>query len=101
MTGPVVGSGGVRGWARRPTFCFAALRMTDGRGISGVSDTARARVEAIVAPALAAMGYALVRLKLGGGRPQVLQIMVERADGSGVGIDDCAAISRRLSAVPH
>ena len=52
-----------------------------------------------MAPALAAMGYALVRLKLGGGKPQVLQIMVERADGSGVGSDDCAAISRALSPI--
>ena len=64
-----------------------------------MSDTAQARAEAIVAPALAAMGYALVRLKLGGGKPQVLQIMVERADGSGVGIDDCAAISRAVSPI--
>lgn len=64
-----------------------------------MSDAAQARVEAIVAPALAAMGYALVRLKLGGGKPQVLQIMVERADGSGVGVDDCAAISRALSPI--
>ena len=64
-----------------------------------MSDTAQARVEAIVAPALSARGYALVRLKIGGGSPQVLQIMVERADGSGVGIDDCARVSRGLSPI--
>ena len=58
------------------------------------SDIAR-----LVASTLDAMGYAVVRVKiLHGGRP-TLQIMAERQDGAGTTIDDCAAISRAVSAL--
>lgn len=57
------------------------------------------RIEAIVAPTIEAMGYEVVRVMLTGGRRPTLQIMAERADGSGMGVDDCAEISRTVSAV--
>jgi ribosome maturation factor RimP len=57
------------------------------------------RIEAIIAPSIEAMGYEVVRVMLTGGRRPTLQIMAERADGSGMNVDDCAQISRTISAV--
>lgn len=57
------------------------------------------RVRAIVAPSLEAMGYEIVRVQMAGkDRPQ-LQIMAERADRRAMTVDDCAEISRAVSAL--
>lgn len=57
------------------------------------------RVEALIGPTVEAMGYSLVRVQiLGRNRPR-LQIMAERTDGESMLVDDCAAISRAVSAV--
>ena len=56
-------------------------------------------IENAIEPQITALGYALVRIKFFGGRRQVLQVMIERADGSDVNVDDCAAVSRSLSPV--
>lgn len=59
-----------------------------------------ARVEEIISPVLDDMGYDLVRVQLSGGRQHSrLQIMAERADEQGMTVDDCAAISRAVSAL--
>lgn len=58
-----------------------------------------ARVAEIVAPSIAAMGYGLVRVQLMGGRAPILQVMAERLDGAGMTVDDCARISRAVSAL--
>ena len=55
-----------------------------------------ARVAALIEPALAGLGYRLVRVKVSGRDGMTLQIMAERADGSFT-IEDCAAASRMLS----
>jgi ribosome maturation factor RimP len=55
-------------------------------------------LDALVAPAVEAAGYRLVRLRLMGGKKKTLQIMAERPDG-GMDVDDCAALSRALSEV--
>ncbi len=55
------------------------------------------RIKEIVTPQLESLDLALVRVKLFGGRRQVLQIMIERADGSDVTVDECAAASRAVS----
>jgi ribosome maturation factor RimP len=55
------------------------------------------RIEELIRPQIESLDLALVRLKLFGGRRQVLQIMIERADGSDVSVDDCAAASRAVS----
>jgi len=57
------------------------------------------RIEAIIAPSIEAMGYEVVRVMLTGGRRPTLQIMAERPDGSGMNVDDCARISRSISAI--
>jgi len=57
------------------------------------------RIKALVEPSLVAMGYELVRVLLQGQQQQVLQIMAERIDRVGMSVDDCAAISRSVSAI--
>ena len=54
---------------------------------------------AIVTPTLEGMGYELVRLMLAGGREGRLQIMAERRDSGTMSVEDCAQLSRTLSAV--
>ena len=56
------------------------------------------RLAAIVAPAVEAMGFELVRLRLMAGKTRILQIMADRPDG-GIEVDDCALISTAVSAV--
>jgi len=56
------------------------------------------RLAEIVRPAIEGMGFRLVRLRLMGGKRITLQIMAERADGT-MEIDDCAELSRTISAV--
>ena len=57
--------------------------------------TAMAHLEPIIAPAVQAAGFRLVRLRLMGGRVKTLQIMAERPDGT-MNVEDCAALSRAL-----
>ena len=57
------------------------------------------RIAALIEPSLTAMGYDLVRVQIDGKRQLRLQIMAERSDGSGMGVEDCAAISRHISAL--
>ena len=60
---------------------------------------ATTRIEQIISPSVEAMGYEVVRVQLTGeGRP-VLQIMAERADRAAMTVEDCADISRALSAL--
>jgi len=56
------------------------------------------KITALIAPTVEALGFELVRVTYGGGRKPTLQIMAERPDGS-MGVDDCALISREVSAL--
>lgn len=65
---------------------------------------AMARIADMIAPTLDAMGFQLVRVKLVGTQRPTLQIMFERDSGGaphdgGVTVDDCADVSRAVSAV--
>lgn len=54
----------------------------------------------IIEPSLAAMGYRLVRvMQTGGQHRPTLQVMAERADEVAMTVDDCALISRSVSAL--
>jgi ribosome maturation factor RimP len=57
------------------------------------------RIAEMVGPSLTAMGYDLVRVMLQGRTLPVLQIMAERKDGKAMTVDDCADISRQISAL--
>jgi len=56
-------------------------------------------LEALIAPSLDSQGYELVRVLFQGKTRPTLQIMAERKDGAAMTVDDCADISRSLSAV--
>jgi ribosome maturation factor RimP len=58
-----------------------------------------AAVERLVAPSLAATGYEVVRVLVMGQHRPLLQIMIERADRRSVSVDDCAEVSRTVSAL--
>ena len=53
----------------------------------------------LIEPSLAAMGYRLVRVLMTGGRRATLQVMAERLDDLPITHDDCAKISRSVSAL--
>jgi len=55
--------------------------------------------EELIAPQVEALGMAVVRVKVFGGRRQVLQVMIERADGSDVTVEECARVSRAISPI--
>ena len=57
------------------------------------------RIAQIVAPSIEALGYEIVRVQLTGGRAPTLQIMCDRIDGEAMQVDDCADISRSVSAL--
>jgi ribosome maturation factor RimP len=57
------------------------------------------RITAMIEPSLEAMGYRLVRVAFTGGRRATLQIMAERRDDAPMTVDDCAEISRNVSAL--
>lgn len=55
------------------------------------------RLAEIVTPAIEALGFELVRIRLMGGQYKTLQIMADRPEG-GIIVSDCAAISTAVSA---
>jgi ribosome maturation factor RimP len=55
-------------------------------------------LETLLAPAVQAQGYRLVRLRLMGGKRKTLQVLAERPDGQ-MDVEDCAKLSRALSEV--
>ncbi len=57
------------------------------------------RLAGLVAPALADMGYELVRVAVIGRNRPTVQIMADRADGGQITVEDCTAISRAVGAV--
>jgi len=52
----------------------------------------------LLAPAVQAQGYRLVRLRVMGGKRKTLQILAERPDGQ-MDVEDCARLSRAISEV--
>ncbi len=57
------------------------------------------RVEQLIAPAVADLGFRVVQVLLMGKQRPRLQVMVERTDDVPVNVDDCATVSRAISAV--
>ena len=84
-------------WAKNPLFSFAeSPRPLTSRNSALVTDLLR-RIEDIVAPTIVGMGFELVRVHLS--RGGTLQVMIELADGRPMDVEDCANVSRALSAV--
>jgi len=57
------------------------------------------RIEQIVTPSIEAMGFEVVRVRVTGGERPILQIMAERVDRAPMTVEDCADLSRSISAV--
>jgi ribosome maturation factor RimP len=57
------------------------------------------RIEQLIAPTVEGMGYSIVRVQLSGGDRLRLQVMAERQDGQAMVVDDCADMSRAISAI--
>lgn len=57
------------------------------------------RIVELVRPTIEGLGYLLVRVQVSGRQRVRLQIMAERADDQPMMVDDCALLSRAVSAV--
>lgn len=57
------------------------------------------RLRDLIEPEAMRLGFELVRVRVGGGKRLVLQIMAERAGGVRTDVEDCATLSRAVSAV--
>jgi ribosome maturation factor RimP len=58
------------------------------------------KITQAIGPSLEAMGYSVVLVKLGdGAHRKTLSVMAERTDGATMSFDDCAEISRTVSAL--
>lgn len=57
------------------------------------------KIAELVTPSLEATGFELVRVMLTGGDQPTLQIMADRSDGAAITVEDCADISRVVSAI--
>lgn len=63
---------------------------------NGLTDTAA--LSALIEPEARALGFDLVRVKMTGGKGDpTLQVMAERPDTRQLTIDDCSALSHRIS----
>ncbi|HJM49960.1 MAG TPA: ribosome maturation factor RimP [Alphaproteobacteria bacterium] len=61
--------------------------------------TETTRIEGLIAPALEAMGFGIVRVRMMGADGGTLQIMAEPLAERQMTVDDCADISRAVSAL--
>jgi ribosome maturation factor RimP len=85
------------GWALRPIFVCGRPRGALP-GDQRVTGTLRERLTALIEPVLARLGYELLELEYAAGRAHgVVRLFIDR-DG-GVGLDDCARVSREISAL--
>jgi ribosome maturation factor RimP len=88
---------------QRPTFLFSARPLA--RNLSNHHDedggnlVDTGKIETLIAPALEAMGYRVVRVAVTGGRRATLQIMAEHSDDRAMTVEDCTEISRTVSAL--
>lgn len=68
--------------------------------MAGPKNNESARLDALLSPALADSGYAIVQARIIGGQNRpTLQIMIEHQNGSAVTLDECAEVSRRCAAL--
>ncbi|MDF1719863.1 MAG: ribosome maturation factor RimP [Minwuia sp.] len=64
-----------------------------------MSGTPGDRIWTLIEPSILDMGYRLVRIRHTGGKRPTVQIMAERLSDGAMGIDDCEAVSRAVSAL--
>ncbi|NQW00746.1 MAG: ribosome maturation factor RimP [Rhodospirillales bacterium] len=57
------------------------------------------RIEDLISPTIEELGFEIVRVELLGEMNPCLQIMADRLDQTAMNVDDCAKISRAVSAI--
>jgi len=57
------------------------------------------QLEELIVPTLEDLGYVIVRLQMSGREPVVVQIMIDRLDEKLIDVEDCASVSRAVSAI--
>ncbi len=57
------------------------------------------RVQHLIEPSIGDLGFDIVRVQITGKEKLFVQIMVEHKDGQGMTVDDCATVSRAVSAL--
>lgn len=57
------------------------------------------RIAKLITPTLDALGFELVRVQLSGSQRPTLQVMAEPASGRVMSVEDCAQVSRAISAL--
>ena len=63
-------------------------------------DSIEVKILNIINSSVESMGYEIVRVRLqGSGEGKVLQVMIDRADGKMIGVEDCEKVSRHISAL--
>ena len=67
--------------------------------MNAVGEKVAEPIEAMIAPSLESMGYDIVRVLFTGGGSPTLQVMAERRDGAGMTAENCAEMSRAISAL--
>lgn len=56
-------------------------------------------IQGLIEPAVGDLGFDIVRVQISGKDRLAMQVMVERKDGQGMTVDDCATVSRAISAL--
>lgn len=86
------------GWALRPIFVCGAHERCAGKGMTGVTGVLRERLTALIEPLIERLGFELVELEYAGGRAHAtLRVFLDGP--AGVTLDDCARVSREVSAL--
>jgi ribosome maturation factor RimP len=55
------------------------------------------RIQDLIEPPVDELGFDIVRVQMSGKETMLVQVMVERKDGQGMTVDDCASVSRAIS----
>lgn len=58
-----------------------------------------AQIEKLIAPSLTDMGYDIIQIQISGSDQQSLLITIDRLDEETVNVEDCANVSRAVSAI--
>lgn len=62
--------------------------------------TIEGKIQKMIEPSLAVLGYEVVRVRLSDGdKRKTLQLMIDRADGASISVEDCEKASHQASAV--
>lgn len=57
------------------------------------------KIEALIENTLSQLGLGIVKISINGSDPKVLEILIEKLDGTNVAVGDCSRASRNISAI--